>query len=109
MAACRITVLRRMFNQDLAEQYRRPDIETIPCKFFTEGQEFVVEDLGHRPEAFPCDWAWNDIQKVLMAMQVGGDFGRWMKDPDTFIVCCTDGIKPVVFKLERLDRINVVT
>ncbi len=101
MTACRITVLKRMFNQDLAETYRRPDIKTMPCKFFQEGQEFVVEDLGHRPANFACDWAWNDIQKAWMSIQLGGDFGRWMRNPDTFIVCCTDGIKPVVFKLER--------
>lgn len=48
-----------------------------------------------------CDWAWNDIQKVLLAMMLGADFGLWMKDSNTFIACCTDGIKPVVFKLER--------
>jgi uncharacterized repeat protein (TIGR04076 family) len=29
-------------------------------------------------------------------------FPAWMKDPNLFITCCTDGVKPVVFKVERL-------
>ena len=28
---------------------------------------------------------------------------HWMKADNTFISCCTDGIKPVVFKLERIE------
>jgi len=27
-----------------------------------------------------------------------------MKDPNLFITCCTDGVKPVVFKVERLAK-----
>ena len=33
-----------------------------------------------------------------------GDLGPWMKDGNMLVACCTDGIKPVVFKLERLDE-----
>jgi uncharacterized repeat protein (TIGR04076 family) len=36
-------------------------------------------------------------------MMLNADFGTWMQDPKTFISCCTDGIKPVVFKLERIE------
>ena len=102
MARCKITVLKRMFNADLAEAYHRPDVHFGPCPHYAEGDEFVVEHLGVRPEGFFCDWAWNDIHKVLLAMQLGGDFSPWMKDSQTFIACCTDGVKPVVFKLERI-------
>jgi uncharacterized repeat protein (TIGR04076 family) len=28
-----------------------------------------------------------------------------MKTDNSFITCCTDGIRPVIFKLEALDRI----
>ncbi len=83
------------------KEYRRHDIHFGPCPHFAEGDEFIVRYIGVRPDGFFCDWAWNDIQKVLLAMQVGGDFNPWMKNEKTFIVCCTDGIKPVVFKLER--------
>ncbi len=103
MPTCKITVLKTMFNQDLAEEYRRPDIHDGPCPYYSEGQEFIVKHLGERPEDFFCDWAWNDIHKIFMALMTNGDFSPWMKDGNRFIACCTDGIKPVVFKLERID------
>ncbi len=99
---CKITVLKTLYHQDLAEEYRRPGLRTGPCHFFEEGQEFIVKYLVERPEGFACDWAWDDIHKVLLALMVKGDFGTWMKDPNMFITCCTDGIKPVVFKVERI-------
>jgi uncharacterized repeat protein (TIGR04076 family) len=38
----------------------------------------------------------------LMVLMLKGDYSTWMKDGDMFITCCTDGIKPVVFKIERI-------
>lgn len=99
---CKITVLKTLFHQDLADEYRRPDVPYGPCPFFAEGQEFIVKYLAERPEGFACDWAWDDIHKVLLALMVKRDFGTWMKDPNLFITCCTDGVKPVVFKVERV-------
>jgi uncharacterized repeat protein (TIGR04076 family) len=99
----KITVLKTLFHADLADEYRRPDVHRGPCPFFSEGQEFVIDYLAVRPEGFDCDWAWDDIHKVLLALMVKADFGTWMKNPNTFITCCTDGVKPVVFKLERME------
>ncbi|MFQ5857467.1 MAG: TIGR04076 family protein [Anaerolineae bacterium] len=104
MPACKITVLKKLFNEDLADEYRRPEIHRGPCPHFTEGQEFVVEEIGERPEGFFCGWAWDDIQRLVLAMMVGGDFSQWMNDSNTFVACCTDGIKPVVFRLERVQE-----
>lgn len=101
--ACKITVLKTLYHQDLAAEYRRPDVHRGPCPFFSEGQEFIVKYLAERPASFACDWAWNDIHKILLAMMLKADFSTWMVDPNTFITCCTDGIKPVVFKLERIE------
>jgi len=103
MTAIKITVLKRMYNPEIAEMYRRPDVHKGPCPYYEEGQEYVVQQLGERPENFFCDWAWNDIQKILFSLQTGGDFSIWMKEGYNFIACCTDGIKPVVFKLERIE------
>jgi len=104
MSTCKITVLKLAYHPELAEQYRRPDIHRGPCPYYEVGQEFVVNYIGERPENFFCDWAWNDIHKILLAMQTGGDFSTWMKNGNQFITCCTDGIKPVVFKIERLEE-----
>lgn len=99
---CKITVLKRLYNEDLDAEYRREDVRHGPCHFFQEGDEFVVDYLTERPEGFGCDWAWDDLHKVLFAFMLKGDYGTWMKDPNTFITCCTDGIKPVIFKVERI-------
>ena len=98
----KITVLKTLYNEDLAQAYRRSDIRNGPCPFFQEGQEFIVEYLAQCPEAFKCEWAWDDLHKLIMTLMLKGDFGTWMQDPNMFIACCTDGIKPVVFKLERI-------
>ena len=103
MTTCKITVLKKLYDPDLAEAYRHPEIHRGPCPYYTEGQEFVIHHLGERPADFFCDWAWNDLYKFILVMMTDGKFSPWMKDENTFIACCTDGIKPVVFKLERVD------
>lgn len=45
------------------------------------------------PEGF-CGWAWADMQKLVYGMARGGQ--------DVFVTCCTDGYRPVVFKLEKV-------
>jgi uncharacterized repeat protein (TIGR04076 family) len=97
-------VLKTLHHEDLAEEYRRPDVPKGPCPFFKEGDQFTVDYLVQRPEGFDCDWAWDDIHKVLMVLMLKGDYGTWMKNPNNFITCCTDGVKPVVFKIERLEE-----
>lgn len=99
---CRITVLKTLYHEDLAAEFRRPDVPKGPCPFFTVGDSFIVNYLTQKPEGFTCDWAWDDIHKVLMVLMLKGDYGTWMKDPNIFVTCCTDGTKPVVFKIERL-------
>lgn len=52
MAKCKITVLKKMFNPDLAEEYRRADVHYGPCPYYEEGDEFTVEHMGERPAIF---------------------------------------------------------
>ena len=99
MPKLKITVLKRMFNQDLADEHCQPN--TAMCDIFSDGQEFVVENLN-QPENF-CAWAWADIHKVLLTMKSQGNFTPWMKEKNNIIACCTDGIRPVVFNVERLE------
>ena len=103
MPACKITVLKRWYDPELAVQHHLQEIHG-PCQLFAEGDEFVVKYIGDRPADFGCDWAWNDLQKVLLTLMAGGDFGQWMREKHSFVACCTDGVKPVVFKLELSDE-----
>lgn len=100
MTTIKITVLKRMSNPDLADEYCRSNV-TLPCQRFTEGQEFIVA-YGDQPDESFCDWAWNDIYKVYLTLVKGGSTPS-MKDRNTIIACCTDGIQPVIFKLERIN------
>ncbi len=96
-ARVRITVLRRLRFEDLLEQYATSVWD--PCERLSEGQEFICEH-GNMPEGF-CSWAWADIQKYVLTLARGGNFLGVM--PGTHVCCCTDGFRPVVFRLERIE------
>ncbi len=70
------------------------------CTAFEEGQEFIVEN-GEKPEGF-CSWAWRDVYKDISVLRFGGDFDPWV-EKGVAITCCTDGIRPVSFKMERIE------
>ena len=97
MAKVKITVVKRVHNQDLIAQYGKNPIP--PCDRFSEGQEFVTSEA--MPEGF-CPWAWADISRDAAIVQFGGN-PPWIKQPGTHIVCCSDGLRPVVFKVERIE------
>jgi uncharacterized repeat protein (TIGR04076 family) len=99
MAKCVITVLRRDFNKDLAEKYC--GVEATPCGKFHDGQVFTLENMD-QPAGF-CYWAWNDIFPVFLTLMKNGNFQPWMKDEHTIIACCSDGIRPVIFEIKRVD------
>lgn len=40
MPTCKITILKKTINSDLAKAYCQNEVFTCPC--FTEGQEFIV-------------------------------------------------------------------
>jgi uncharacterized repeat protein (TIGR04076 family) len=101
MVQCKITVLKTMIFDDLID-YCNGNITSCPC--FKEGQEFIAG--LNKPEGF-YDWAWSDLLRFLTALLTGGNFSKnifegWMRDDKTMIACCTDGMRPVVFKLERI-------
>ena len=115
----KITVVRMLKLDDLAKEYNqiRPgegesreaqEGEYIPaCPFFQVGQEFIVRTGGSdegKPKGF-CDWAWADVWKdVLMVANKAGmcEPGEKSKQAPQF-TCCTDGLRPVIFKVESME------
>ncbi len=89
---CKITVLKKMFNEDLYRQY--PYGWPYPCGRLEEGQEFVTNYRWDCPEGF-CSWAWRDLLPSIHSIHGGSQF--------VAIGSCTDGLRPVLFKLERVD------
>ena len=99
VAKCKITELRRTINEDFAIEFTKEKVDLCPKN--TEGQEYISVD-GAKPENF-CDFAWIDIYKYVFALLFKGNFNMWMKDSRTVIACCTDGIRPVFYKIERIE------
>lgn len=100
MSNCKITVVKRTINQDLIDEYIHDSRKNIGlCSAFEDGQEFVIEDFPSKPDGF-CDWAWATIHKDVVAVMFGGTY-PWLKQPGTAITCCTDGLRPVIFRVER--------
>lgn len=102
---CKITVLRREYYQDLADQYlANPD--TGKCKLFHEGQEFIVDmdTYVHMLRGEFCSEAWDCISHYVYAAIQGGSIMKgWTNDEKIMIACCSDGVRPVIFKIERMD------
>jgi uncharacterized repeat protein (TIGR04076 family) len=98
---CKITVVKRTLNQDLAGQYLDVEEPLVACTQFSDGQEVVAEHPYGMPDGF-CPWAWADIRHDIMTVATGGDL-PWLKQPGTALAGCTDWFRPVIFKIERLD------
>ncbi|MBQ3210690.1 MAG: TIGR04076 family protein [Oscillospiraceae bacterium] len=98
---CKITVLKRCFNEELAAEYGAEGI--TPCPFFREGDTFITDYC--KPENF-CEDAWQAIQYYVFALSMGSEqiYSDWVNRPGIAVNCCNDGIRPVVFKIERLDE-----
>ena len=99
----KITVIKTEYDKELAREYAVPDYP--PCLFHSVGQVFYSNGI-QKPSGF-CDYAWNSVRDYVMpiALHAGYIFGEggWLKHKDMAIVTCSDGIKPVTFKLEATD------
>ena len=103
MSRIKITVLKRLdpkmvfgeqipINPNTGKEYE-------VCSRFLEGQDFVVEEDGEMPDGF-CAGAWHDVYRDLSVLRFGGNF-PWSKEGE-IVTCCTDGVRPVSFKIIRI-------
>lgn len=104
MKKVRITVLKTTFDKDLAGEYGVDGLG--PCPMMSVGQEFYADYA--KPNKF-CDEAWKAVYQYVFALAHGsGDelfyYGDWIKTPGVAICSCNDGLRPVIFKLERTDE-----
>lgn len=100
----RITVLKRALFEDICNEYGADAFlergGCAPCRLFSDGQQFVLEHGLLKPDDF-CSDAWADIRHELMVIINGGN-RPYVGPEGTAIVCCTDAMKPVLFKIERM-------
>lgn len=108
MRKVKITVLRKMFNQDLAEEYGIDGLTA--CPMLRKGQVFYADYA--KPDGL-CDEAWKAIYQYVFALAHGADrepfyYGDWIKVPGVAICSCNDGLRPVIFKLEATDQVSTI-
>jgi uncharacterized repeat protein (TIGR04076 family) len=97
----KITVLKRFSpSQVFRESPVTPVSPQGACELFKEGQEFIVNEDLRMPEDF-CSSAWVSIYGNVRLLGFGGDL-PWFKEKGIAVNCCIDGLRPVIFKLERI-------
>ena len=81
----RITVLKKV---ETGEVFKEHAVEgaRASCPMVGVGEDYVSKNAG-MPAGF-CSWAWADI--------------HWIREEGVMVSCCTDGLRPVIFKLERI-------
>lgn len=106
MRQVKITVLKTTFDAELAAQYGIPGLG--PCAMHRPGQTFLADYA--KPEGL-CDEAWKAIYQYVFALAHGAEerlfyYGDWIAEPGVAIVCCNDGLRPVIFRLEATETIS---
>ncbi len=94
----RVTVLKRF---GVEEVFKDPPVKAKyggPCPVFKEGRVFHVDDC--MPSDF-CPYAWGTLFPYIVALRANGNFNEWYEEPGVAVACCPDGLRPVVFKIER--------
>ncbi len=124
----KVTVIDKKLYPELQEKYCS-DPTVGACGVYNVGDEFVFERYGTADDFwhgglntlrqtnaensertaggrnFPhCSEAWDAISRyIYTGLQGGSIMRRWMNDDRIMIACCSDGTRPVIFKIERLD------
>ncbi|KKL87077.1 hypothetical protein LCGC14_1938310 [marine sediment metagenome] len=99
----KITVVKVFEPKDvIGHDFIRPSGESIPkCSFVKENQKFLVDEMLTPPEGF-CPHAWYGIFKEIWMLRNGNGYPDWTGE-DTLYATCLDGIRPVCFKIEKLN------
>lgn len=96
----KITVLKRLSPSEVFAKSPVAQVgPTEACELFKDGQEFIVEG-AQMPKGF-CTSAWVSIYSNVRLLTFGGNL-PWFKEKGVAINCCIDGLRPVIFKLERI-------
>ena len=106
---CRITVLETKVFDDYQEKYLA-NPKSGPCPCFKKGDTFLLkspperDDFYHMLNGKFSAEAWDAVSRyVYTALQGGSIMHKWTNDERIMIVCCNDGTRSVIFKIERID------
>lgn len=96
----KITVLKRFSPSEIFPHSPLTPVSPMgACELLSDGQEFMVQDMKI-PEGF-CTSAWVSLYSNLRLLSFGGNL-PWYKEKGVAVNCCIDGLRPVIFKIERI-------
>ena len=124
----KVTVIDKKVYPELQEKYcADPKAGMCPC--YNVGDEFIFErdeendhfwhggmntlvrtsadpnTVAGGPKMPHCSEAWDAISRYIYTGLQGGSIMKgWMKCENEMICCCSDGTRPVIFKIERIDE-----
>jgi len=98
----KITVIRKFNPIEIFghEIIRHSTNKAIPTCSMEEGKEYFVENLYEMPDDF-CPRVWYDTHDIITMFFYGCDFDY--PEPGVTYIPCNDGVRPVIFKIEKLD------
>ena len=101
MKKVKITAIAKTCYPELMALYENP-MEN-PCDV-KEGMTWVCVD-GQMPEGF-CKSAWESVAPFAKDLAAGGGnfYDGWMKNPNSAMISCNDGFRPVSFFLEAVEE-----
>ena len=101
MRTCRITVMKITQYPDLMKKYENPILHACDLE---EGQVFISAG-GEKPDGL-CDSAWESMRPFVTELAKGGGnfYDGWMKNPDSAMISCNDGFRPVSFYVEQIEE-----
>lgn len=97
----KITVVKTFEPKDvLGHDFYMPSGKKIVKCDLKEGESFISID-GNIPEGF-CNAAWAAIYPTIKMFRFGGNYPAF--EAGTAYTTCSDGIRPVSFKLEKIEE-----
>lgn len=124
---CKMTILDKKLYPELQEAYCA-DPQSGPCPCYHVGDQYLferydgaddfwkmgagtlikathgIDGVAGGPDQPHCSELWDAVSRYIYTALQGGSIMRgWMKDERVMIACCSDGTRPVIVKLERLD------
>lgn len=108
MKRCRITILKKTLDTDLAREYGAEGLTA--CPMHAVGEVFYADYA--KPDGL-CDEAWKAMYQYVFALSHGAKdglfyYGDWIRTPGVAICSCNDGLRPVIFKIEATDEESVI-
>ena len=97
----KITVIKQFLPKDIfGHDYTLVSGNTVTNCSMKPGSEFTSDGSGNKPDGF-CPHAWDSIFKNVHLLTWGGGYPETIGEGISFGVC-PDGLRPVIFKLERI-------